>query len=205
MSNKASISSVLVNMLPTFSTGSNSFFSRFVMISTIFVLFITFLPYASSSPTPSSISMESNNNNNIDNKIVHGSNAFMFNPNNYQTNLQDDSSAPSSSSSSVHEQQISAPSSPIWFGQPRTQANQFLMSHVNDNDIIVPKWFVRHNNNDDDNDDDDEINDYIPSGIVVNKRSSYYNAGGHQTLKKRKQQAKPPMEVMNEIVNSIYL
>jgi hypothetical protein len=126
----------------------------------------------------------------------------MSDPINIPTNSIGDSSA--SSSSAVHEQQLSAPLSSHWFGQPRAHANQFLMSHVNDNEIIVPKWFTRFNNDDDD-DDDVDVDDYVPSDKSVNKRSSFYSSGGYQTLKKRKQLGKPPMEVMNEIVNSIYL
>jgi hypothetical protein len=106
-------------------------------------------------------------------------------------------------SSAVHEQHLSAPLSSLWFGQPRAHANQFLLSHVNDNEVIVPKWFTRFNNNDDD--DDSDVDYYVPSDKFVNKRSSFYSGGGYQTLKKRKQLGKPPMEVMNEIVNSIYL
>lgn len=69
------------------------------------------------------------------------------------------------------------------------------MSHVNENQIIVPKQFTRFNDDDDDSQDD----------VLINKRASIYNSGGYSHLKKRKQMAKPPMEVMNEIVNSIYL
>jgi hypothetical protein len=110
----------------------------------------------------------------------------MLDPSNYQTNLREDSP---SLSSSVHEQ-------PIWYAQPRTHANQFLA--LNDNDIILPKWYSRLNS-DDDTDDD------TPSSILVNKRAAYFNPSGHSAIKKRKQLTKPPMEVMNEIVNSIYL
>ncbi|CAF1167754.1 unnamed protein product [Adineta ricciae] len=153
------------------------------MISTTFVLFVAILPSVSSSPTPSSIPHQSINTMN------ENSEAFMY-----------DSlaSASSSPSASVQEQKISAPSSSVWFGQPRTHANQFLMSRVND--VIVPKWFTQFSQDADDDDDD-----YGSSDVSFNKRSSFYNAGGHQTLKKRKQLNKPPMEVMNEIVNSIYL
>jgi len=130
--------------------------------------------------------------------MIYDSNAFMYEPNNDQKGSRGDSSL---LSSSVDEQPIAASS--FLYAQPRTHANQFLMSHVNDNQLIVPKWFTRFNtnNNDDDNDDDD----YVPSDILVNKRSSVDNSGGYQNLKKRKQLSKPPMEVMNEIVNSIYL
>jgi hypothetical protein len=112
---------------------------------------------------------------------------MIYNPNDYQA----DSSL---LSSSVHVQP-----SAHFYDQPRTHANQFLVSHANDNQIIVPKWFTRFNN------DDDDIDDYIPGDFLINKRSSFYDAGGYQNLKKRKQLNKPPMEVMNEIVNSIYL
>jgi hypothetical protein len=124
--------------------------------------------------------------------MIYDSNAFMYEPNNDQKGSREDSSL---LSSSVNEQPI-APSS-FLYAQPRTHANQFLMSHVNDNQLIVPKWFTRFNTNNDD--------DYVPSDILVNKRLSVDNSGGYQNLKKRKQLSKPPMEVMNEIVNSIYL
>jgi hypothetical protein len=151
----------------------------------VFVLLVAFVPCISSSPTPKSTAPENNNNN-----MIYNSNAFVYDPNDYQA----DSSL--LSSSSVHDQ------SPFFYDQPRTQANQFLISHANDNQIIVPKWFTRFNNN---NDDDDDIDDYAPGNLLINKRSSFYNTGGYQNLKKRKQLTKPPMEVMNEIVNSIYL
>ncbi|CAF1168650.1 unnamed protein product [Adineta ricciae] len=152
------------------------------MISTTLVLFVAILPSVSSSPTPSSIPHQSINTMN------ENSEALMY-----------DSlaSAPSSPLASVHEQKISAPSSSVWFGQPRMHANQFLMSHAND--VIVPKWFTQFSQ------DADSDDDYASSSVSFNKRSSFYNAGGQQTLKKRKQLNKPPMEVMNEIVNSIYL
>jgi hypothetical protein len=163
------------------------------MTIAVFVLLIAFLPCISSSPTPSSFQDETNNKN----QIISDSNAFMYDPNDYQIGSRGDSSL---LSSSVHDQPL-LPSSSFFYDQPRSHANQFLMSNINDNQIIVPKWFTRFNNND----DDDDIDDYIPSGILVNKRSSFYNSGGYQILKKRKQLTKPPMEVMNEIVNSIYL
>jgi hypothetical protein len=170
----SSINSVLCRMSPPVPTGSRFFFSQVLMTITVLILLVAYLPCISSSPTPSSIQPENNNNNKI----------LMFDPIDYQTGLREDSS-----SSSVHEQ-------PLWYAQPRTNANQFLTP--NDNDMIVPKWYTRFNN-------DDDIDDYIPSGLLVNKRSSFFNTGGYSTLKKRKQLAKPPMEVMNEIVNSIYL
>jgi len=185
----SSINSILFRMLPSVSINFRSFFTQFVMNITIFVLLVAFLPCISSSPTPSSIPIENNNNNN-NNKIIQDSNEFMYDPNEYR-----DSSL---LSSSVHDQPLSASSS--FYDQPRTHANQFLMSNGNDKPIIISKWFTRYND-----DDDDDIDDYVPSGLLVNKRSSFYNPGGSQSLKKRKQLAKPPMEVMNEIVNSIYL
>ncbi len=187
------ISSVLFRMLPSVSINSRSFFSQFVMTITVLILLVTFLPCISSSPTPLSIPAENNQNN----KMIYDSSAFMHDPNDYQTDLRGDSSF---LPSSVHNQPLSASS--FFYDQPRTHANQFLMSNVNDDQIIVPKWFTRFNNNNNNNDD---IDDYVPSNLLINKRSSLYNPGGYQVLKKRKQIAKPPMEVMNEIVNSIYL
>lgn len=79
------------------------------------------------------------------------------------------------------------PHSPsFWFGQPKSDAEQFLLSDQNDNQVIVPKWFTRSSNDDEDEQD-----------LFVRKR--------YVTMKKRKHLSKPPMEVMNEIVNSIYL
>ncbi|CAF0781106.1 unnamed protein product [Rotaria sordida] len=172
--------------------------SQFIMIITVYALLIGFLPCISCSPTPLSNPIENNNhnnNNNNDNKITYDSNALMFDPNDYHPGSQHDSS---SLSSSVHEQPFLGSS--LWYSQPRAHANQFLMSHVNDNDIMVPKLFTQLNNN-----NDDDIDDYVPTGISVNKRYAIYNAGGNPNLSKRKQITKPPMEVMNEIVNSIYL
>ncbi|CAF0838409.1 unnamed protein product [Rotaria sp. Silwood1] len=204
MSNKASlqgsssVSSVLFHMSSSVVARPRSFFSQLIMTITVYALLIGFLPCISCSPTPLSNPIENNNNNNNNNnnKITYDSNELMHDLNDYHTGLQQDSS---SLSSSVHEQPFSGSSS-LWYGQPRTQANQFLMSHVNDNDIVVPKWFTQLNNN-----NDDDIDDYYPSDISVNKRYSFYNPGGYPNLKKRKQVTKPPMEVMNEIVNSIYL
>jgi hypothetical protein len=197
MLNKASFrssssnSSLIFRIPPTVPTHSRFSFSQFVMTITVVVLLVAFLPCVSSSPTSSSESIQHNNNNN---KIIHDPNPFMSDSNEYQMGSQGDSSA------SAHEQPLSASSS-FWYAQPRSHANQFLMSHVNDNEVMVPKWFTRFNNNNGDMD----IDDYIPSDMQVNKRSSYNNNGGYQVLKKRKQLTKPPMEVMNEIVNSIYL
>ncbi|CAF2450417.1 unnamed protein product [Rotaria sp. Silwood2] len=191
----SSVSSVLFHMSPSVVARPRSFSSQLMMTITVYALLIGFLPCISCSPTPLSNPIENNNNNN--NKITYDSNALMFDPNIYHPGSQQDSAL---LSSSVHEQPFSGSSSSLWYGQPRTHANQFLMSHVNDNDIMVPKWFTQLNNN-----NDDDIDDYVPSGITVNKRYSFYNPGGYPNLNKRKQMTKPPMEVMNEIVNSIYL
>ena len=134
---------------------------------TVFVLLVAFLPCISSSPTPSLAPVENNNK-----KMISDSNAFMYD----QIDSRGDSPL---SSASVHER----PSS-LFYDQPRSHANQFLMSHVNDNQIIVPKWFTRFNNNNNNDDDDDDMDDYVPSGLVVNKRSSFFNPGGYQILKK---------------------
>ena len=94
-----------------------------------------------------------------------------------------------SSSAVVHPlpTAVNPPSPSFWFGQPKSAAEQFLLSDQNDNEVIVPKWFTRLNNDEDEQDQD----------LFVRKR--------YVTMKKRKQLTKPPMEVMNEIVNSIYL
>ena len=120
-----------------------------------------------------------------------------------QADYQATSTGDSSLLSSTVQHSLSG-SSPFWYAQPRTHANQFLMSHVNDNDIIVPKWFTRYNNDDQTNDSDD-IDDYVPSAMFFNSKRSTSGNGAFSNIKKRKQLTKPPMEVMNEIVNSIYL
>lgn len=167
--------------------------SNFVMTITICSLLVAFLPSIACSPTPDLTSSSNNNNNN---KIISDSNSFMYGQNDDEKMLRED---PMFLSSAVHNQPER-----FFYDEPRTQANQFLMSNVNDNQVVVPKWFTRFD--DDDVDDDvDDNDDYIPSGLVINKRSSFFNPTGYSSLKKRKQLSKPPMEVMNEIVNSIYL
>jgi len=169
--------------------------SNFVMTITICTLLVAFLPSIACSPTPdlTSSSNNNNNNNNNDNNLISDSNAFMYGQNDDEKMLREH---PMFLSSAVHNQPER-----FFYDEPRTQANQFLMSNVNDDQIIVPKWFTRFDDDDDVEDDDD----YIPTGLVINKRSSFFNPTGYASLKKRKQLSKPPMEVMNEIVNSIYL
>ncbi|CAF3296038.1 unnamed protein product [Rotaria socialis] len=197
LNGSSSVSSVLSRMSPSVITGPRSFFTQFMMTITVSVLLIGILSGVSCSPASLSNPIENTNNNN--NKNTDESNG-LFDQNDYQHGSQQDSSSISLS----HHEQPFAGSSPIWPAQPRAHANQFLMSHANNNDAMVPKWFTQLNNNDNDDDDDDD-DDYAPSGISVNKRLSYYNVGRYPILNKRKQVTKPPMEVMNEIVNSIYL
>ena len=97
------------------------------------------------------------------------------------------------SSSSIARRQAPSGSPPVWYAQPKSHANQFLLSHLNDNQVIVPKGFTR-------SDDDDEEQD-----LLVARRALFASNGAYASMKKRKQLTKPPMEVMNEIVNSIYL
>ncbi len=165
------------------STRQHSFLSQFMICMIIVILLIGFCPSASSSPTPSS--MDQNN------KINYEPNGLIFDPNDYQGTSGDDASLLSPT-----VQQSLSGSAPFWYVQPRTRANQFLFSH--EKPIIVPKWLTN-----DDNDDD--LDDYVPSTMLFNKRATMGNNGGFSQLKKRKQLAKAPMEVMNEIVNSIYL
>ena len=101
----------------------------------------------------------------------------------------------------VQQHSIGDAGSPIWYVQPRAHANQFLLSHLNENDRLLPKWFSRvHADN-----HASDADDYLSSSLGLNKRSNFVNQAGLSHLKKRKQLTKPPMEVMNEIVNSIYL
>ncbi len=173
---------------PPASSREHTFLSQFVMIMAIFILLIGFCPYVSSSPTPSS--------NIPNNKINYESNGFALDPTDYQA------TGDSSLLSSPVQDSLSG-SSPIWYVQPRTHANQFLMSYANDHEVIVPKWFTRFHSDDQINDDD--LTNYVSPRLFSNKRSSSNNNGGYFSINQRKQLAKPPMEVMNEIVNSIYL
>jgi hypothetical protein len=188
-------------MSSSVSTRQHSFPSQFLMSITIVVLLVAFSSSVSSSPTPSSPKTANEQNN----KINYESNGFMFDPSDFQA-----TSAGDSSVLSPTVQQPPYGSSPFWYVEPRTNANQFLMSHINDNDVIIPKWFTKLNNynhitDNNKNNDDDDLDDYAPSVMLFNKRSTYGNNGGYSNVKKRKQLTKPPMEVMNEIVNSIYL
>jgi hypothetical protein len=168
------------------STRQHSFLSQLMMCMTVVILLVGFCSSVSSSPTPSSTGHH--------NKINYGSNGFMFDPNDYHATSRGDASL----LSPTVRHSLSG-LSPYWYIQPRARANQFLLSNLNDNEIIVPKWLPNDINNDDD------LGDYIPSSMLSNKRSAMGNSGGYSNLKKRKQLSKPPMEVMNEIVNSIYL
>lgn len=187
----STISSFLVRMSPSVIIGPRPLFTQFMMIVALSILLIGFLPHVSCTPTRLSDPIENTNNNN---KMNYDSNAFMFGQNDYRHGSQQDQSL---IPSSVQGQPPSE-SSTVWYGQPRAHANQFLMSHVNLNDMVLPKWFTQLNY-------DDDVEDDTASGISVNKRSPYYSTGGYSMLNKRKQVTKPPMEVMNEIVNSIYL
>ncbi|CAF0862677.1 unnamed protein product [Adineta ricciae] len=165
------------------STRGHPFLSRFIMSMTVVILLVGFCPYVSSSPTPPS--------NDQDKQINQQSNGFILDA--------DNSHQTPSLSSSVQE--ALSDSSPTWYVQPRANAHEFLMSNLNDNEIIVSKRFTRFLYDDQVNDESDDDDVFIPS----NKRSAVGNKGTYSNLIKRKQLTKPPMEVMNEIVNSIYL
>jgi hypothetical protein len=99
-------------------------------------------------------------------------------------------------------------SSSDWYIQPRHHANEFLFSHLNANDRHAPHWLAKVHPSSrafDDSFDSDRYGDYFSSSFDMNKRSTSANIQSTLHLKKRKQVSKPPMEVMNEIVNSIYL
>ena len=182
--------------------GQRYFLSQFLMIVAMVAL-LGWAPCISSSPT-------SSRPVNHPNKIDYRADALLADPNDDQATFADESSL---LPPAVH--QTLSGSSPFWYVQPRAHANQFLVSNGNQNEIMVPKWFTRLNGygqaadrfskdggdaNDDDDDDDD-----VPSGMDFHRRSSSGQNGAYVDLKKRKQMSKPPMEVMNEIVNSIYL
>lgn len=203
LSNQGS-ASILRGMASSVSTQRRrSFLSQFVMITYVILVLVAHSPCVSSSPTPAPASVQGDSK-----QIIYDSNAFMLDPNANRAAIPDRASP--SVAAAVHRKtfaELPVASSSFRFAQPRTQANQFLVSHAHDNQVIVPKWFTRLSNVADDDDDDDlmDMNDYFPSAMLINKRSSFTNTGGHPPLKKRKQLSKPPMEVMNEIVNSIYL
>ena len=162
----------------------HSFLSQYPMCITLVILLLGLCPIVSCSPTPFSSSTDHKN------KINYDSNGFPFHP----------TSADDISLLSPTVQHSLSKSSPLWYVQPRTGANQFLLSHLNENEILAPKWFRNSHHDDDDSDA------YASSAIFLNRRSTAgHNNGGFSHIKKRKQLNKPPMEVMNEIVNSIYL
>ena len=144
----------------------------------IVVLLVGFSPIVFSSPTPSSSS----------------SSASFFNRYSYDSN--DDLSTLTDDLSPSTVQDSLVQSSPYWYIQPRTRANDFLFSNMDENEMHLVK-----------SDDDDDDDEQVPSPMILsNKRSVVFkHHGGFTTLKKRKHLNKAPMEVMNEIVNSIYL
>lgn len=163
------------------------------------ILLVGFCPIVFSSPAPPSSSSASDAND----KINYQSNGFPFTPSDSQALAADDAS---SSAPTVQDSLLR--SSPIWYVQPRARANDFLLSHADDNEIVVPTWYRKSHDDDQPSDDnnDDDSDDYVPSAMFFNKRSIKNNHhGGFSNIKKRKPLTKPPMEVMNEIVNSIYL
>ena len=200
----ASSASILLGMTSSVSTQRRrSFLSQFVMITNVILVLVAFSPCVSSSPTPTPASVQGDSK-----PMIYESNAFMLDPNAYRPRLPEHASPSVAAAHRTPVGEFSAAASSFRFAQPRTQANQFLVSHAHDNQVIVPKWFTRLSNLADDDDDEDDLmnmDDYLPSAMLINKRSSFTNTGGHATMKKRKPLNKPPMEVMNEIVNSIYL
>jgi len=146
-------SRTLTKMSSSVSPQQHSFSFYFVMSMAIVILFLGNCPSVSSSPTPSSPASIDHNN-----KVNYESNGYMFDSSDYQ--------APSAGDSSLLSptvQQSLSDSSPFWYAQPRNHANQFLMSHVNDNDIIVPKCLTRYNTDDQTNNSDDLVMFKVPT------------------------------------------
>lgn len=142
------------------------FLSSFFNCLILVILLVGFSPIVFSSPTSS----------------------FSSNPYFYDSLDEPSTSIDDSSSSTVQD------SPPYWYIQPRTHANDFLLSTMDENDMNVGKS------------DHDDSDDQAPFMMFFNKRSAVFNHhGGFTGLKKRKPLNKAPMEVMNEIVNSIYL
>ena len=191
--------------MPSTPTARQRFFrSPYVISVTMLLLLLQCSPYVSSSPTPRTSVLSMNSDlNNPDEKINYESDGFRPQINDYQRLPTGDSrilSRPNAKSQSE--------SASNWYVQPRAHANQFLTSHLDENDLLVPKWFTKLNRYDQGADLDldlDDSDDYVPSLVGFHKRSPLPNQYGISHLKKRKQMNKPPMEVMNEIVNSIYL
>ena len=143
-----------------------SFFNCLILV----ILLVGFSPIVFSSPTSS----------------------FSSNPDFYDSIDEPSTSIDDLSSSTVQDSPIE--SIPNWYIQPRTHANDFLYSTIDENDMNVGKS------------DHDDSDDQAPFMMFFNKRSAVFNHhGGFTSLKKRKPLNKAPMEVMNEIVNSIYL
>ena len=200
----SSTSSALFHILSFVLVNPRIFSSHFMLTIIVFVLLVGCLPYTSCSSTKLSNPMNNNNNNHINDnenvkKSFQESNVHAFHLNDYHSRSKRDLST---LLPSIREQPFAElPSSLFRFAQPRIDANQFLTSHVNDNDFIVPKRSTQSNKNEDYVD----VEDYRQSGTPINKRLVYYDARRYSTMNKHKKLTKPPMEVMNEIVNSIYL
>lgn len=177
----------------------NFFRSPYMMSLTILVFFIAFSSSVYSSP----LLMDSNKN--LD---THQEQPRM---NDHSAGLTDDSNDDQASLFSSNMHHANGDLSSIWYAQPRAHANQFLSSHFNDIDPLANnKWWRKsHHDNQlmDHNLDFDDSGDYFSSPSLggFHKRSAFVPPVGTSHLKKRKQLNKPPMEVMNEIVNSIYL
>lgn len=177
---------------------SPSFRSQFVLLINVVLLLFTLPTRVSSSPTPSTLANEQNKIN--DDTIASQTNAaFMLDA----IASEEDLSSPSSSASvqrPLFTSAAAAAPSFLWYSQPRAHANQFLVSQIHDKDIFVPKWFTRYST-----DDLDDMDDDLSNRILLKRSTFLRNTAAYPILKKRKQLNKPAMEVMNEIVNSIYL
>lgn len=176
-------------------------FIRFpsVMSLTMLVVFLALSSSVSSSP----LSMDSSSNHKTHQEQEQTMN---FNSAGLNDEFNDEQI---SSYSSNNRHSMVDPSS--WYVQPRAHANQFLSSHFNDIDpLATNKWWRKFHHDNQLNDfnfdlDDNDADLSSSSSNGFHKRSAFLTPVGSSHLKKRKQMNKPPMEVMNEIVNSIYL
>lgn len=176
---------------------SCSFRSQLLLLFNVLLLLITLPSRVSSSPTPST-SVNEQQKINDDAMNLQTNAAFMLDGPGSEEDFS--SSASSSVQRPAFSSATGAAPSFLWYAQPRAHANQFLVSPLHDKDILVPKWFTRYSQ-----DDLDDMDDDLSDRMLLKRSTFLRNTVSYPILKKRKQLTKPPMEVMNEIVNSIYL
>ena len=182
-------------MLSSVSSRRHSFLFQFIMTMIIVIFLVGFCP--SVSPSPIYIDHNNNNNNNLNYKP----NGPIHHPNVYERLAKDDSMLSLSTVQHLYSRSL-----PFRYVQPRTYANQFLTSNNIDDQVITPKWLIQLSNDDQIyNDDDNNFDDYISRITSLNSRSVLDNYRKFFNSNQYYHSKKTPLEMMNEIVNSIYL